>query len=121
MRTFFAFGFSLALVLLWLIGLIASIWHPSRGRWRRYAIAAFALLLGSRVLTTAYLVNGVVNEHFTWESRVSLLQIQDLLQVLGAGMIVLALITGRSQASRRPQASEAPGQLPPQQPPPRDR
>ena len=66
MRAFFAILFSLLLSGLWLVGLVASLWHPARGPWRRYATAAFALLLSSRLLTTAYVANGVLDERFTW-------------------------------------------------------
>jgi hypothetical protein len=103
MRAFFAILFSLLLSGLWLVGLVASLWHPSRGPWRRYATAAFALLLSSRLLTTAYVANGVLDERFTWASQPTLVRIQDLLQVLGVALIILALVTGRTKRGVSPE------------------
>lgn len=100
MRDLFAITYSITMACLWLAGLIAAVWHPSRGPWRRWAVLAFASLFVARLGATAYIGDDILTGG-TWDSRSLVLQLLELFQILGVALIIVALLSSRGG---RPQA-----------------
>lgn len=117
-RSLLALGYSLAVGGLWSLGLVAAIWHPSRLRWRQWAIVAFAMLLLSRIVATTFIAADIITSDGTWHARSLLQQLLEVFQVLGITLIIAALVSSR----RRPAPPlTTPGPSPSQQSLPRDR
>ncbi|MBK9476908.1 MAG: hypothetical protein IPL94_11995 [Tetrasphaera sp.] len=102
MRFTLALGYSLVLLALWGLGLIASILHPSRGSWRRLALLAFGALLLARSVITVYVAVGGDSPIDLGLQSALLLQIHSVLELAGVTLVIAALLSSRDKGRAEP-------------------
>ncbi|HHU10751.1 MAG TPA: hypothetical protein GXZ60_12175 [Intrasporangiaceae bacterium] len=103
---------SVLFLLLWGLGLLLSAIHSDRARWRSLAMAGFAVLaLGALVGMSQWIYYFFSQDYSSFRiwGWTGLGLIQLLLQLIGSGLLVGAVLSGRGQRQPSPQVYGEPG------------
>lgn len=106
---------SLIVILIWAAGLVLTLRHLSRGSWRNLAIAGFACLLVVSLLGLTPLMLSFSDGGYSSMIRIITFSnvASGILGIVGAGLLVTAVLTNRGDAARTPTPTPLPYPPPP--------